>query len=130
MKKTVPFEVFGPNQFLMFDILRLSELEKAVGKTINELVTNGNAGVEFCLKALPIGMKQHYRPDPREYAERIEKHLENGGTLNQIEVPIIKAILASGIYGKQAVVRSEEAMAEATGEGAATEAKNEQEETA
>ena len=27
MKKTIPFELFGPNQYLMFDILRLEELE-------------------------------------------------------------------------------------------------------
>ena len=117
MKKTVPFEVFGPNQYLMFNILRLAELEKATGRTINSMMTNGDAGVEFCLKALPIAMKQHYRPDPKEFADRIEKHLENGGTLSDIEVPIIKAIVATGIYGKQDATQEDETTPEAEAEG-------------
>jgi hypothetical protein len=101
MKKTVPFELFGPNQFLMFDISRLDELEKSLGYSVNTLLLKGDGGVGFCLKALPIAMKQHYyKPEANFFAEMIENHLENGGKLFDIEVPLIKAIQLTGIFGK------------------------------
>jgi len=118
MKKTIPFNLFGENQYIMFDIIRIAELERALGRNINSLVASGDAGVDFCLKALPIGMKQHYAPNPKDYAERIEAHLEAGGKLSDIEIPLIKAILASGIYGKSAAKKAEKAIAEAEAEQA------------
>ena len=41
-----------------------------------------------------------------------------GGKLSDIEIPLIKAILASGIYGKSAAKKAEKAIAEAEAEQA------------
>ena len=99
MKKSIPFELFGPNQFIMFDIQRLAELERALGRDITSIIRNQYAGIDFCLAALPIGMRQHYK-SPAVFIEKIQTHLENGGSIDDIAVPIIKAIVASGILGK------------------------------
>ncbi len=107
MKKNIPFTLFGENQYIMFDILRLAELERALGMPINQVVQRQDAGVNFCLTALPIGMKQHYRPDPKIYADKIEQYLEQGGAIDEIAIPIVKAIIASGIFGKTAQEEAE-----------------------
>lgn len=102
MRKTVPFELFEPNQYIYFDILRLAELEKAMGMSIVELVQKQEAGINFCLTALSIGLKHHYnKATPMFFAEKIEKYLEAGGGINDIAIPIIKAIMLSGIFGKE-----------------------------
>ena len=99
MKKTIPFELFGPNQFLMFDILRLEELENAMGCSIDSIAAKGETGVRFCLAALPIAMKQHYKPNKAFFVARIQEHLDNGGTLTEIAIPLIQAIRVTGLYG-------------------------------
>ena len=38
MKKSIPFELFGPNQYIMFDIQRLAELERALGRDITSII--------------------------------------------------------------------------------------------
>lgn len=108
MKKSIPFDLFGPNQYIMFDIPRLAELETAMGQTITAIANRQDVGVNFCLKALPIGMKHHYRLKPEFYAQKIEEHLDNGGTLDDFAVPLVKAIAVSGIFGKEAQERIEQ----------------------
>ena len=101
MKRTVPFEIFGANQYLQFDILRLSRLEEVLGAPIAEVIAKQNIGISFALKALPIAMSQHYRnATPQEFAKKIEDHLDNGGAFDDIAVPLVKAILASGFLGR------------------------------
>ena len=113
MKKTIQFELFAPNQTIYFDILRLAELEKALGMPINAIVTKQETGIGFCLTALRIGMKHHYRKGTDDfYAEKIEKHFEDDGTLEEILVPIIRAIMASGVFGKEAIAKIEKKVAE------------------
>jgi hypothetical protein len=114
MKKTVPFELFEENQYLMLDILRLAELERAMGCTVIDIAQRRDAGVNFCLTALPIAMKQHYRPDPTFYAAKIEAYLESGGILDDIAVPLVKAIAASGVFGQGMKESIEQAEQEAT----------------
>ena len=131
MKKSIPFEVFGPNQYIYFDILRLAELEGALGCSINDIIQRQDAGVKFCLTALPIGMKHHYhKPTSAFFAEKIEEHLaKDGASLDDIAVPIVKAILASGVFGKEVADRAmgmEEELAE---EDEEAESKNVKKET-
>ena len=99
MKKSVPFELFGENQYIMFDILRLIELEKAMGMSIMRIAAEQDISISFCINALAIGMQQHHRPDPKYYAEKIEEYLESGGSITDIALPIIEAIMATGIFG-------------------------------
>lgn len=102
MKKTVPFELFGANQYLKFDIMRIAELERVCGKSIQTIIAEQQIGVDFALKALPIAMKDAYFNKPADFfAEKIESFFDDGGSLEQICVPIIQALLISGVLGSE-----------------------------
>ena len=87
MKQTISFDLFEQGQDIYFDILRLAEIEKVLGKGINKIVQEQDAGIGFCLAALQIGMRHHY---PRGTQEMYD-----------VATPIIMAILKSGIFGKE-----------------------------
>ncbi|HBR33185.1 MAG TPA: hypothetical protein DD734_01015 [Firmicutes bacterium] len=131
MKKSIPFEVFGPNQFIYFDILRLAELERALGKSVNEILQRQDVGINFCLTALPIGLKHHYhKPTPALFAEKIEEHLaKEAASLDDIATPIAKAILASGVFGKEIADRAMGVDEELAEEDEEAESKNVEKET-
>jgi len=113
MKKTINFDLFEKGQSIYFDILRLAELEKALGMPITAIITRQETGIGFCLTALRIGMKQHYRRGTEEfYADLMEKHFDNDGTLEDILVPIIRALMASGVFGKEAIEKIEKKVAD------------------
>ena len=107
MKKTVPFELFGANQYLMFDIQRLDEFEKKTGTSILALTQKDDYGFAFALDALPIAMKQHYFGLTREqWSEKIAGYIESGtdgagGDITEITRPIVLAIWLSGMLGKK-----------------------------
>jgi len=99
MKKTIPFKLFGSDEKLCFTILTIAELEMALGKSIQQIVTSQNAGISFCLTALPICLK---RINPHLYVQKIEEYLDvEGHVIDDIAVPIIHAIAASGALGKE-----------------------------
>lgn len=99
MKHTVPFNLFGKNQELSFDILGIIRLEKSMGKSLQTLLVSGYAGFDFCVTALQICLGQK---NPHIYIEAIEKYLsepEHG--IDDIAIPIIQAISISGALGKE-----------------------------
>ena len=101
MKKTIPFDLFEKGQTIYFDIDRLAQLENVLGDSIINVVHRGNAGVNFCLAGLLVGLQHEYDKATRDfYAGKIDEYLDNGGTLDELAVPIIRAVLASGIFGK------------------------------
>jgi hypothetical protein len=98
MKKTIPFECFGEKQQLCFTISGIVELERALNKSVQQIAQSGNAGFDFCLTALPICLK---RINPHLYVKKIEDYLETeGNTIDDIAIPIVHAIAASGALGK------------------------------
>lgn len=101
MKRTIPFDHFGAGQTIYFDIIRLAELEKVLGDSIINVVRRQDAGINFCIAGCLIGLKHHYtRPTAALMAEQIEEYLDNGGNLDELALPIVQAILATGIFGK------------------------------
>ena len=113
MKKTIPFDLFEHGQTIYFDILRLAEFEKAMGAPIQQIIQSGNAGINFCLAGLQVGLKHHNRrATPDFYAEKIGEYLDEGGAIDEIAVAIIRAIMASGLFGKEAAARADEALTE------------------
>ncbi|SFM09114.1 hypothetical protein [Pelosinus propionicus] len=97
MKRKIPFNLFGEEQELCFTIKKIGELEKVTGKGIQQLIRSEEAGINFCLGALPICLE---KKSPDFYVERIEEYLESGGAIDDIATPIAHAILATGIIGK------------------------------
>lgn len=116
MKKSIPFEFFAPNQFVYFDIERLALLEKISGTTITKMAAGGGAtGIVFVLQACQVGLAHHYHnATPEDYVKMIEEYLEKDGNISTLEMALGRAIVASGIYGKEAANR---AMGKITKEG-------------
>lgn len=108
MKKSIPFEFFAPNQFVYFDIERLALLETISGTTITKMAGEGGAtGIVFVLQACQVGLAQHYHKATQDdYVKMIEDYLEKGGTISTLEMVLGRAIVASGIYGKEAANRA------------------------
>lgn len=105
MIHSVPFEFFAKNQFMYFDISRLAALEKITGRSITKMFGNEETtGVNFVIMACQIGLSHHnFKTD---YASLIEKYLDSGGKLSDLEIAISSAILASGIFGKSIADRA------------------------
>ena len=101
MKKTVPFNLFEEGQTIYFDIIRLAELEKLLGDSIINIVRKQDAGANFCIAGLTVGLQHHYvRTNTTAIAEMIDEYFEKGGTLEKLALPIVQAIFESGIFGK------------------------------
>lgn len=109
MKKTIPFELFKPGQTIYFDIARLAQLENLLGGSIINVVKRQDAGVNFCLAGLTVGLKHHYtNSTSADMADEMQKFFNEGGTLDEVGYPIVKAIIASGIFGKEQTERKNE----------------------
>lgn len=93
----IPFNLFGEEQHLEFDLQKLEDFEIAIGKGVQQIIRSEDEGIHFCLKALPFCLKKMTK---QFYINKIEEHLESGGTLDQISSRIIHAIFATGILGK------------------------------
>ena len=117
MKKSVPFEVFGENQYLYFDIQRLMRLEQLLGKSISNVVAFHDITLDFIVKSLMVGLSHHSRDNISQWTAKIEKYFEDGGSIELLAEPIMRGIIVSGIFGK--IVDTE-------AEGAAGEEKNAQ----
>jgi len=98
MKKKIPFDLFGEQEELCFTIPGIAELERTMGKSIQQIVHSDDAGFNFCLSALPICLR---RVNQHIYVEKIENYLDiEGNTIDDIAIPIAHAICASGALGK------------------------------
>ena len=100
MKKSIPFEIFGANQYIYFDIKRLMKLEQLLGKSISNIVATHDVTLNFIVNSLMVGMSQHYKETAPQWTERVEKFFDGGGSIEELGVPIIRAVIASGIFGK------------------------------
>lgn len=101
MIKSVPFELFAPNQYIFFDIARLAMLEKALGEPLPKIIANSEAGINFCLHGLTVGLKHHYaKASPQFFADKLSTYFESGGSIEKVALPIVEAIVVSGIFGK------------------------------
>jgi len=108
MRREIKFELFGKNQTIYFDIMRLAELEKRLGCSIIDTIKKGDAGINFCIAGLSVGMRHHYhKARPEDFVKLMEQYFEDGGTLDDLAIPIIRAIVASGILGKESADKAE-----------------------
>ena len=58
--------------------------------------------IGFCVKALTVGMK-HHCPKGNEgfWLKKISEHIENGGGLQEVQLPITEAMMACGLLGSK-----------------------------
>lgn len=132
-KKSIPFEFFRPNEFMYFDIERIAAFEKEIGgvplvKAMEDM-ENKMCAVGFILAACRIGLAHHYSNRPGVMAEELDKYLDRGGSLFDVEFlsSINRAFFASGLFGKKIAdkaVRNELNVPDAEEGAEATDEKN------
>lgn len=106
MKKEIEFRHFGEESTIYFNIKRLSELEVKTKKPIASLV-NTELSIELILVMLQIGLQHVYGLKSQDfYSNKIEEFLENDGHITQIWSDLLRALLASGILGKESAKKA------------------------
>lgn len=107
MKRTVSFDLFGESQYIFFDIPRLLEFEKAIGRSLaaGSFLTNPQLTLSETVIGLVISMKHYNRKAAADYYfEKISSYLEESGNgIEEIADLLLRAIVESGIYGKKAI---------------------------
>lgn len=99
--KQIKCDYFGKGERLYFNIQRLAEFESAVGKPIYNAIQQ--LSLSDIITAYEIGLRQYGRRSTQFYADRLQELFDSGEVeLNDIMMPIVKAITGSGILGKKA----------------------------
>lgn len=98
--KRIPFELFGPGQYLCFDIGRLIQAENLTGKSAGEIIQSQTLNLGLTTALLSVGLRQHGIHSPQWYAERMQELISDGHEPEEFTLPLVKAIAGSGILGR------------------------------
>ena len=100
--KKIDIKAFGEGQQIWFNIGRLRRVEDMLKCPIGE-VLQGQMCIRDSLKnllvLLSVGMSQNGNKTEQYYAEKIDEAMENGYSIADIQLPVVKAVAASGILG-------------------------------
>lgn len=104
--KKIDFEVFGPGQYLYFDIGRLIQVENLTGKSAGDIIRNQELNLGILTALLSIGLRQHGIKNPQWYANKMQELIDQGHEMEEFVQPVVKAIAGSGILGKKCIMLS------------------------
>ena len=76
--KKIDFEVFGPGQYLYFDIGRLIQVENLTGKSAGDIIRNQELNLGILTALLSIGLRQHGIKNPSGMPPRCRNSLTRG----------------------------------------------------
>ena len=100
--KKIDIEAFGVGQQIWFNISRLQRLETILGKPLGTILQEcQNLSISNTIAMLQAGMAQNGNKGEQYYMQKIDEAMENGYTLNDIQLYIIKAIAGSGVMGEE-----------------------------
>ena len=93
--KKVDFEYFAPGQYIYYDVGRIMQIENLLKKGIGEI-----AG-EQALNMLAVGLRHHGFKSPDTIAPLLQKAMDDGVDIQDVQIPVVKALAASGALGKK-----------------------------
>lgn len=119
--KKIACNLFGENQTIYFNIGRLMQLEVLLKKPILRVITDG-FGLTELTAAYSIGLQHEKTRKAQWYAAKMQELLDEGGfSYEDFVQPVMHAIIASGLLGREAY---EELFPEEKQEGIDEEIKN------
>lgn len=99
--KKIDMEPFGEDQQIWFNIGRLRRVEEILKQPIGEILKNlSNLSLKSLIVLLMVGMRQHGTYNEQYYEDKIDKAMDAGYALGDIQYCVLKAIASSGIMGK------------------------------
>lgn len=98
--KKIDFTLFGPGQYLYFDIGRLIQVENSTGKGAGEIIRNQELNLGIMTVLFSVGLRHHGIKDPQWYATKMQELLDEGHEMEEFTMPLVKAIAGSGVLGR------------------------------
>lgn len=100
--KKIDIAAFGLGQQIWFNIGRLYRLEAILKKPLGTILQEcQDLSISNTIALLQAGMAQNGNKGEQYYMQKIDEALENGYTLNDIQLCIIKALAGSGVMGEE-----------------------------
>ena len=87
--KKIDFEVFGPGQYLYFDIGRLIQVENITGKSAGDIIRNQELNLGILTALLSIGLRQHGIKNPQWYATKMQELIDQGHEMEEFVQPVV-----------------------------------------
>ena len=101
--KKIDIKAFGEGQQIWFNIGRLRRVEEMLKCPIGEVLQEADKlSLKNLLVLLSVGMSQNGNKTEQYYAEKIDEAMGNGYSIADIQLPVVKAVAASGILGVSA----------------------------
>lgn len=101
--KKIDMEPFGEGQQIWFNIGRLRRVEEILKQPIGEILKNlSSLSLKSLIVLLMVGMRQHGTYNEQYYEDKIDKAMDAGYALGDVQYCVLKAIASSGIMGKAA----------------------------
>ncbi|WP_337804388.1 hypothetical protein [Phascolarctobacterium succinatutens] len=98
--KKIDIKAFGEGQQIWFNIGRLRRVEDMLKCPIGEVLQDADKlSLKNLLVLLSVGMSQNGNKTEQYYAEKIDEAMENGYSIADIQLPVVKAVAASSILG-------------------------------
>ncbi len=94
--KKIDIKAFGEGQQIWFNIGRLRRVEDMLKCPIGEVLQDADKlSLKNLLVLLSVGMSQNGNKTEQYYAEKIDEAMENGYSIADIQLPVVKAVAAS-----------------------------------
>lgn len=100
--KRIACELFGPGQEIYFDIGRFAMLENITKKDTGAVINGTALNINDIAALLSVGLRHYGQKTPQWYMEKMQELLDAGHSFDEIRLPLMKAIIGSGIMGREA----------------------------
>lgn len=98
--KKIDIPAFGEGQQIWFNIGRLCRVEAELKCPIGDVLQQTDKlSLKNLIVLLRIGMSQNGNKSEQYYSDKIDEALENGYSIVDIQLPVVKAVAASGLLG-------------------------------
>lgn len=98
--KKIPFDYIEEGQEIYFNVERLMQVESVLKVPIGKIVKEQDLGLTNMVALLSAGLRHHGYHDPKWYAAKLQNLVNDGVSLEQIQVDLVKALAGSGILGR------------------------------
>lgn len=103
MAKKIDFPAMGEGKQIYFGISKLQKLEEVLNKPLGEIMQGfDKLNIKYMVTFLRVGMSHDGYKSEQYWQDRLDEAFEKGYTLEDIQTPIMKAIVASGLLGNAA----------------------------
>lgn len=95
----VYLNIGGSDREIKFGFNAISDLEMHLGKKIHDVLFRGNWGFSELRGLLWAGIKNGSKLTPEQTGALIEKYIEDGGKLEDIDAKVTEALVSSKVLG-------------------------------